>query len=665
MNFFERQEQARGRTKLLVFLFCCALFATFAAVLALVAWFAALGTETASTGASTSELFVRYLAEPSLVAGVAVVVFLLIGGGSIFKVGELKSLGADGVAEALGGTRIGRGATDPTERRLYNVVEEMAIASGVPVPNVYVLREEKAINACAIGGDPESSAVAVTDGALRTLSRDELQGVVAHEFGHLLNGDVKMNMRLIGVLFGLQMLTLLGVGIFRSTLYLSFGGSSDDRKGAGGAVFAIWLFAFGLVVIGSIGVFFSNVIRAAISRQREFLADASAAQFTRNPAGLAGALKKIGGLTGGSRVNAARSAEMAHLFFGSVFSGGFMESLFKTHPDLTERIRRLEPTFDGRFPKVAGVASDDGRFGVALYDGTPASVRGVSNGTSAASERWATGTAVAAALIDSIATQAAEKLDVAGALLEQTPPELEPLLAEFDGARAVLYALLTDANEAVRRRQLEAIRKAEGTALDAKIAAAVRALSGASFAARSTVARLTLPALKTANIAQYRKLRETILALCAADGTLDLFEYALQASVVRELDVYFRLSRGTKIRFSRFDDVVEPFRTVLSLLASEGASGDEAAARKAFDEGASYFYLALEPTPPETRTLGAFSRALNDLSQATPVLKQKLLTAFYRCVAADGVVVEREGELLEAITSALGVPAPVWGRWAR
>ena len=670
MNFFERQEQARGRTKLLVFLFCCALFLTFAAVLALVAWFAALGTETASTGASTSELFVRYLAEPSLVAGVAVVVFLLIGGGSIFKVGELKSMGADGVAEALGGTRITRAATDGAERRLYNVVEEMAIASGVPVPNVYVLREEKAINACAIGGDPESSAVAVTDGALRTLSRDELQGVVAHEFGHLLNGDVKMNMRLIGVLFGLQMLTLLGIGIFRSTLYLSFGGSSDDRKGAGGAVFAIWMFAFGLVVIGSIGVFFSNVIRAAISRQREFLADASAAQFTRNPAGLAGALKKIGGLAGGSRVNAARSAEMAHLFFGSVFSGGFMESLFRTHPDLTERIRRLEPTFDGRFERVGG-ASDDGRFGVALYDGTPASVRAGANGgagangASSSAERFATGAAVAAALIDSIATQAAGKLDVAEALLGETPPEVEPLLAEFDGARAVLYALLTDANETVRKRQLEAIRKAEGTALDAKIAAALSALSGASVAARSTVARLTLPALKTANIAQYRKLRETILALCAADGTLDLFEYALQASVVRELDVYFRLSRGTKIRFSRFDDVVEPFRTVLSLLASEGASGDQAAARKAFDEGASYFYLALEPTPPEARTLGAFSRALNDLSQATPVLKQKLLTAFYRCVAADGVVVEREGELLEAITSALGVPSPVWGRWAR
>ncbi|MBQ1278588.1 MAG: M48 family metalloprotease, partial [Thermoguttaceae bacterium] len=268
------------------------------------------------------------------------------------------------------------------------------------------------------------------------LSRDELQGVVAHEFGHLLNGDVKMNMRLIGVLFGLQMLTLLGIGIFRSTMYISFGGSSDDRKGAGGAVLAIWLFALGLVVIGSIGVFFSNVIRAAISRQREFLADASAAQFTRNPAGLAGALKKIGGLTGGSRVNAARSAEMAHLFFGSVFSGGFMESLFKTHPDLTERIRRLEPTFDGRFPKVAVDSGVGGRLSVPLYDGTPASVRGLASGSgmngsgtngASSAERFATGAAVAAALIDSIAAQAAEKLDVAESLLAQTPSEVEPL----------------------------------------------------------------------------------------------------------------------------------------------------------------------------------------------------------------------------------------------
>lgn len=676
MNFFERQEQARGRTKLLVFLFCCALFATFAAVLALVAWFAALGTETAATGGATTEaLFVRYLAEPSLVAGVAVVVFLLIGGGSIFKIGELKSLGADGVAEALGGTRIGRGATDPAERRLYNVVEEMAIASGVPVPSVYVMREEKAINACAIGGDPESSAVAVTDGALRSLTRDELQGVVAHEFGHLLNGDVKMNMRLIGVLFGLQMLTLLGVGLFRSTLYLSFGGSSDDRKGAGGAVFAIWLFALGLVVIGSIGVFFSNVIRAAISRQREFLADASAAQFTRNPAGLAGVLKKIGALAGGSEVNAARSAEMAHLFFGSVFSGGLMTSLFKTHPDLVERIRRLEPTFDGSFERFRETMTFDAemnlrRVAPRFYGGTAAGVSALS-GESVASVpipplRDQAGARTSAdALIGLIGAQAAEKLDVAESLLAQTPSELEPLLADFDGARAVLYALLADPIEAVQKRQLEAVRKAEGTTLDAKIAAAVRALSGAAFATRSTVAKLTLPALKTANVVQYRKLRETILALCAADGTLDLFEYALQASVVRELDVYYRLSRGTKIRFSRFEDVVEPFRLVLTYLASEGASGDRAAAREAFDEGAGVFYVELEPTPPETRTLGAFSRALNDLSQATPTLKGKMLEAFYRCVAADGVVVEREGELLEAITSALGVPAPVWGRWAR
>lgn len=663
MNFFERQDQARGRTRLLVFLFCVALFLTFAAVLALVAWFAAAGSGASATGATTEELFVLYLTDPSLIAGVGLFATLLIGGGSLFKICELKAMGADGVAVALGGTRIARTATNPAERRFYNIVEEMSIASGVPVPNVYVLRAEKSINACAIGGDPESSAIAVTKGALRALTRDELQGVVAHEFGHLLNGDVKINMRLIGVLFGLQMLTLLGIGIFRSAFWLSLVRSSDDeRKVALGIAVAAWFFAIGLIVIGSIGVFFSSVIRAAISRQREFLADASAAQFTRNPAGLAGALKKIGGLAAGSRVNAPRSAEMAHLFFGSVFSGGWTEALFRTHPDLVERIRRLEPTFDGRFPKVVGNEGDDGLFGSFFGDKREALVD--SFGTFSKTV-WRKAAESASALIDSIGTQTAERLDVAERLLAQTPPEIAALAGDFDGARAVFYALLLDRRASIRVLQFEAIRRFEGKRLDATIEAASRTLYGLSFSTRATVARLTVPALKSATIGRYRAFRETVLALCAADGSLDLFEYALQASVVRELDVYFRLSRGTKIRFSRFADVCEPFRIVLSFLASEGSGGDVDAERKAFEEGAAAFDLAFEPTPPEARTLGAFSRALNDLAQSTPILKQKLLTAFYRCVAADGVVVEREGELLEAITAALGVPAPVWERWTR
>ncbi|MBQ6827011.1 MAG: M48 family metallopeptidase, partial [Thermoguttaceae bacterium] len=414
MDFFERQDQARGRTKLLVFLFAGAVFLTFAATLALVAWFMTLGTETAE-GTTTEGTFLRYFFDPSLIAGVGLCVLLLIGGGSLFKVGELKRLGADGVATALGGTRISRSSSVWAERRFYNVVEEMAIASGVPVPSVYVLRGEDGINACAIGGDAESSAIAVTDGALRRLSRDELQGVVAHEFGHLLNGDVKINMRLIGVLFGLQMLTLLGIGIYRSTLYASLVTSdSEGRKGGMAIVLAIWLFALGLIVIGSIGVFFSSLIRAAISRQREFLADASAAQFTRNPAGLAGALKKIGAATNGSTVTSARSAEMAHLFFGSVFSGG-LSSLFQSHPNLVERIRRLEPEFDGNFERYRGALSNEEAQACGKTGAEP-KVASFLCGTvfeagAQARVDEAKLAVTASSLIESIGTQAAEKLD--------------------------------------------------------------------------------------------------------------------------------------------------------------------------------------------------------------------------------------------------------------
>ncbi|MBQ5790317.1 MAG: M48 family metallopeptidase, partial [Thermoguttaceae bacterium] len=346
-NFFERQESARKRTWLLVFLFILGVLGTVAACVALVAAIgAAIGAAAnSSENEEWARLFVKYATTPELCAYVGVIVGWLILLVTFDKICELRRIGACGVAEKLGGTRIDRSATDLNEKQFYNIVEEIALAAGVPVPAVYVLRDEDGINACAIGGKLENSAVAATAGAVELLTRDELQGVVAHEIGHLVNGDVKMNMRLIGVLAGLQALTIVGIHIIRA----AGGRSSKNDKGNG-----VWILLFGLGVmgIGLIGSFFASAIQAAISRQRELLADASAAQFTRNPAGLAGALKKIGGLEKGSAVASERSVEAAHLFFGSVFNASLGERLFRTHPDLTERILALDPTFDGVFQGV-------------------------------------------------------------------------------------------------------------------------------------------------------------------------------------------------------------------------------------------------------------------------------------------------------------------------
>lgn len=362
-DFFERQDSARKRTWLLVFFFIIGVLTVALSIWPVVVgcataffWLAALITlfadpseaaEIATTGAL---LFYDGIRIPN-----AFLVATLLGGiaicvGTLYKIGELKRLGASGVAEKLGGTRIDRSTTEPNEKRFYDLVEEMAVACGLPVPSVYVLPKENEINACAIGGDPSDSAVAATAGALRLLTRDELQGVVAHEFGHLVNDDVKLNMRLIGLVYGLQILAIIGGAGMKNEF-----AQIRKRKGA---LAPLWL---ALLLLGGTGVFVGEIIRAAVSRQREFLADALAAQFTRNPLGLANALKKIGGVTlawkevggakQGSTVSAARSTEMSHLFFGSVFSRRWGTRLFRTHPDLTRRIRRLEPSFNGVFPK--------------------------------------------------------------------------------------------------------------------------------------------------------------------------------------------------------------------------------------------------------------------------------------------------------------------------
>ena len=253
---------------------------------------------------------------------------------SLTRTSSLAAGGGGAVAEQLGGTRVTGDTTDPLRRRLLNVVEEMAIASGVPVPRVYVLEREAAINAFAAGHNPANAAIAVTRGALTNLNRDELQGVIAHEFSHVLNGDMRLSTRLIGWLFGLTVVATVARVILRHLPR-----ASGNRKG-GGAIAVVAAAAFIILILGWIGLFFGRLIQAAVSRKRESLADASAIQFTRDPQGLRGALVKIGALGAGSRFVDADAEEVAHLLFASGIARAF-----ETHPPLVERIREIDPRF--------------------------------------------------------------------------------------------------------------------------------------------------------------------------------------------------------------------------------------------------------------------------------------------------------------------------------
>lgn len=330
MDFFQQQDKARKSSKVLVVYFAVAVASIVVSVY-LASLFIFYGAQSQSETAGPAPSLALW--DPQLFLFVTLGTLGVVLIGSLYKTAALAK-GGSAVAESLGGRLVDSTTTDPDERKLRNVIEEMAIAAGVPVPKIYVLDDEKGINAFAAGHSTGDAAIGVTRGCMTLLSRDELQGVIGHEFSHILNGDMRLNLRLMGIIFGILCLAVIG----RVLLY----SRSRDRREKNPLMFL----GIALVIAGGIGVFFGRLIQAALSRQREFLADASSVQFTRNPAGLSGALQKIGGA--GSRVESAHAGEASHMFFGNALSKPLLGAM-ATHPPLSERIRAIDPGWDGKF----------------------------------------------------------------------------------------------------------------------------------------------------------------------------------------------------------------------------------------------------------------------------------------------------------------------------
>ena len=342
MDFFQRQANARRRTRWLLVYFALAILAlagTFY-IVSLSPYFHANPEKEGSFW------------HPELFGQVAGITLVIIALGSLIKRAKLRK-GGKAIAIALGGRALSSPSSDPDERELQNIVEEMSIASGLRAPAIYILDNEPGINAFAAGFTAEDAVIGVTKGAMQLLTRDELQGMIAHEFSHILNGDMRLNLRLVSWIHGILWIALVGQAVLRGARACVASNSESDLKKAG-----LGLFFFGSIVggiiygLGSMGALFGRLIKSAISRQREFLADAAAVQFTRNPSGLASALKKIGGIAQGSRLQSPLAQEASHMFFGNGLRGSWFGFL-STHPSLKKRIKLLDPGFDGRFPYVA------------------------------------------------------------------------------------------------------------------------------------------------------------------------------------------------------------------------------------------------------------------------------------------------------------------------
>lgn len=694
MNFFERQDQSHRNTKLLVFLFATATILTAIAIHVVVAFvwtvMSANNRSQENDSVHSEVTFTEMLGNPVLILGDMFFVMLVIGGGSLFKVSQLSALNGSGIATSMGGELIQPNTTDYQQRRVLNIVEEMALASGVRIPEVYIMPNEPSINAFAAGFTPNSSVIGVTQGTLDYLTRDELQGVIGHEFSHILNGDTKINLRLMGVLFGLEMLVLLGIILFRNSIYfVHSGGSNSNNKGAGaGIALAMMLFGLAFAIIGSIGMFFSNMIRAAVSRQREYLADASAVQFTRNPDGIAGALKKIGCSNVGSVVTNSNSVEASHMFFGNIFRAGFFSSMMDSHPDLTDRIKTIDPTFEGTYSKslekvglpnngsTCGNKSDSSeRLEEVLRKTMPMdSVMGGKNGGGGGIGGMIVGAGVilsedqstqhsasqlADRLVQSVGQTQRANLEIASALLAVVPTEVSALVRQPEKVCEVVYSLLLDKELTIRQKQLQYLSQVLSPTQMETIHRSSLLIEKLPATTKVPIIELAYPTLKQFSVDQYRRFREIVIEIFQCDGKVDLFEYTMQEFLLRELDHHLGLRKKTAPKYRTVNEVCEALQGTMSYLAHAG-NDDLTAVVSAYTSGVAPFHLNLPLLDKSACTPLVFSKGLGQLILTVPSLQQELLHAFYRCIADDGVITETEGELIRAISAALDCPMPGW-----
>jgi Zn-dependent protease with chaperone function len=641
-TFFEQQDRARRHTRILVWLMALAVIGMALSIYAL-----SFSIEQFAGSPSRTPLGPPTLFQPQLFlvcfCGTAAVVAIA----SALRVLSLRGGGAH-VAEMLGGRLVSGNPRDPLERRLLNVVEEMAIASGVPVPQVFALDGEPGINAFAAGFSPDDAAVAVTRGSLEKLSRDELQGVIAHEFSHVLNGDMRLNMAMMGIVFGILWIALLGRFLVRT----SVGGeqSSSDRRGSLGA--AILLLGLGVYVIGLVGELFGKLIKAAVSREREFLADASAVQFTRNPQGIGGALKKIGGLDEGSSVKSVHAEEASHFFFGDfrpdIYNRLWVPGMFATHPPLGERILRIDPSFHGEFPKVGpGIAEPEDRPAAQVAAFAKAGGR-------AAEPR----TVAPHTVVSQVGTVGGRGVDTSRRLVDSLPSPLRDGAENPFAACAIAYALILSDEESVREAQIARIDALSGMRLRAetlRLHPYVRALARRD---RLPLVSLLAPALRRLSRQQGTAFMDTVQAVIDADHAESIFEYVIGQTLRTRLAEEGIAQQRSRVRHFALEDVRSELELLLSLLAHAG-DADGRSAPDAFAAGASRLPdIQITFLPESPRLLFGLGVALEEFAALAPALRAQVVDACAHTVLADRRVTDDEETLLRAVCDALGSPLP-------
>ena len=637
MDFFTEQDKARAKSSNLVFLFCLAVVSIIVSLFALLSLVGSQDKDLSKLSWSL-ELFIMVALGTILVVGLASLIRIafLSGGGKV-------------VAESLGGKRLQPNTANPLETRILNLVEEMAIASGTPVPPVYLL-EEEGINAFAAGYSPADAVVGITRGCAEKLNRDQLQGVIAHEFSHILNGDMRLNIRLSGIIFGIIFLSRIGEIMMRVS------GSSRRRSSNNNGGAALVMIGLGIFIIGLVGGFFGSLIRAAVSRQREFLADASAVQFTRNPQGISGALKRIGGFSSGSAIQSSQAGDYSHFFFCSALS-----SMFATHPPLPLRIRRIEPNWANEYPDTDKISEQVGgsTSQISGFTGTSATSTGAPLQPAPSQDvQNNSGPSTRDSFLKSFEGPQKKQIKHAQSLLQQISPDLLSLAKEPTGCRCILFALLLDSkNSSVRDQQTRLILNntdQDTATLTQKIFPQIQELS---CELKYLLIEECAPSFTLFSPPQMEDFLTLVDALMQADQKIDLFEWSLQKIIGYQLNHQFHNSTQALHGRASLKSRINECSIFLGALAHFGGKSEQVV--QSYEKG----FRSLDRSRPvhlppveKCNDLGSMDAALLKLNKMTPLAKRSFLDACSKVAEHDGVISDTEIQIIRGIAAALSCP---------
>lgn len=604
MNFYQQQDDARKKTKWLVLLFFAA---TLLVTLSVNLVFAAAIFISSLFIFNTENLLSFSLLYPAeywlTISSICIAVILA---GSAYRLMSLKQ-GKD-IAESLGAEKLHSYTEDRDEKTLLNVVEEMAIASGMPVPDIYLIKSQ-GINAFAAGFYPSDAIIGITQGAIQGLNREQLQGVIAHEFSHIFNGDMRLNMRMVGILHGIRAIGIIGKTLIESVRYP--GHRREDFRISS----LLYITGAGLSIIGYLGDLLGQGIQAAISREREFLADASAVQFTRNPEGIASALKVIG-YNSGSRLQQPAAYEVAHFFFHQVSQ--FTHRFYATHPPLDERINKIEPGWDGYYlpPKIRPKKVDN--------------------------------------------TQLAQSYPAAIPCFIDDENSIDEALSSSFSSMALLFSLfMLNTDKTLHKRQEDILYRNHGK----EVLKETLRFTNRSDTAPSATAILKqidrlLPNLRDLSVQQYKKMNKTLIELAKADNKIELTEWCMYRLVMQYLGRHFNTLPAIKQKHSSINAIADDIAVVMGYVASAGSTNpnDMDMAYRTGMSSEGIFWRERQSTHTAEASLKDLNLSLTRINESSSTVKEKVLNAFWACIQQDKNVTDKEKVLFTCIAAILETP---------